>query len=175
MSDIWGLLQVGIGQYPLYYYVISIVVVFFLARLLFKSGVQQSDLHPPEPKSKRVLEIPPDPCRTFTKAQLKAYNGSNETSPIYISLKGIVYDVTAAEGFYGPEGAYHLFAGTDASRGLAKMDFKATESGWADLSYSELSTLDEWVEKFNFKYPVVGKLLDQASSSSPSGNDSSKN
>ena len=39
------------------------------------------------------------------------------------------------------------FAGTDASRGLAKMDLKSTQYGVDDLTAAEKNTLKEWADK----------------------------
>jgi predicted heme/steroid binding protein len=50
------------------------------------------------------------------------FDGSNG-KPIYIALTGEVFDVSEASNFYGEGGPYHLFAGRDASRSLAKSSF----------------------------------------------------
>lgn len=38
---------------------------------------------------------------SFSPEQLSAYDGSDAGKPVYISVKGIVYDVSAAREFYG--------------------------------------------------------------------------
>ncbi len=38
---------------------------------------------------------------TFSPEQLLAYDGSDAAKPVYIAVKGIVYDVSAAREFYG--------------------------------------------------------------------------
>lgn len=53
----------------------------------------------------------PDPPRNFTLEQLLQYDGakdekSNEDKPVYLSLNGIVFDVTKGRDFYGPGGPY---------------------------------------------------------------------
>lgn len=53
----------------------------------------------------------PDPPRNFTLEQLLQYNGtkdekSNEDKPVYLSINGIVFDVTKGRDFYGPGGPY---------------------------------------------------------------------
>jgi len=153
-------LGIGLGSYPIYFYLLAILVV-----LLYTYRSRQAErarvlaVESSRSRSRRVPERPVDPNRTFTKQQLKAYDGSNPTGPIYLSICGVVYDVTTGESFYGPGGGYACFAGTDASRGLAKMEFTTTGEGWTDLSVGERQILQEWVEKFDVKYPIVGKLV----------------
>lgn len=67
--------------------------------------------------------------------------------------------------FYGPGGGYALFAGVDATIGLATMNLKPAE--WSATVLSSLSseqrkTLDDWTAKFIQKYAVVGSLVDGA-------------
>jgi hypothetical protein len=117
--------------------------------------------------------------------------GTNPVSPIYLSVRGRVYDVSSAENFYGPSGGYAQLSGREASRVLAKMDFSQVDvsgccvthcarfrvvstewwtawglSGlrlcvqiakWDDLEEGEAETLNEWVTKFDAKYPLVGR------------------
>ena len=70
-------------------------------------------------------------------------SGSNLTGPIYMGCAGKVFDVTGGASFYGPGGAYGGFAGTDASRGLAKMDLKPSSFAVDDLGPAEKNTLKE--------------------------------
>lgn len=46
--------------------------------------------------------------RTFTPRQLSAYDGSNPDLPLYISIGGEVYDVSANRRVYGKGGAYNI-------------------------------------------------------------------
>jgi membrane-associated progesterone receptor component len=84
--------------------------------------------------------------------------------PVLVCLKSKIYDVSYG-GFdlYGPDGPYHIFAGKDASRALAKMSFQTEDiqsNDLSDLNPQQLKTLDEWIQKFEQvkKYPVVGSL-----------------
>jgi len=114
-----------------------------------------------EKKSLRVAE-PVNPNRVFTLADLKQYNGHIETKPIYVGVKGLVYDVSAAEAMYGPKGGYNSLAGRDASRALAKMELECKSSDISDLPPYEKHTLDEWNETFRSKYTVVGSIYDES-------------
>lgn len=52
----------------------------------------------------------------FTLEELAKYTGEPEDMPVYLSINGTVYDVSANRRMYGPGGSYHWFAGVDASR-----------------------------------------------------------
>ncbi|KAJ9165077.1 Cytochrome b5 [Coniochaeta hoffmannii] len=52
----------------------------------------------------------------LTPAELSAYDGTDESKPIYLAINGTIYDVSANRRTYGPGGSYHFFAGCDASR-----------------------------------------------------------
>ncbi|GMJ11125.1 membrane-associated progesterone binding protein 2 [Hibiscus trionum] len=97
----------------------------------------------------------------LTPQQLLQFNGSDPSKPIYVAINGRIYDVTSGKSFYGPGGAYAMFAGKDASRALAKMS-KNEEDVCADLdglSEKEMGVLNDWVKKFEAKYPVVGRVV----------------
>ncbi|KAI3943966.1 hypothetical protein MKW98_021269 [Papaver atlanticum] len=97
----------------------------------------------------------------LTLQQLKQFDGSDASKPIYVALKGKIYDVTTGKSFYGPGGSYCMFAGKDASRALAKMskndeDICASLDG---LSEKEMGVLNDWEKKFEAKYTVIGSVV----------------
>jgi membrane-associated progesterone receptor component len=51
-------------------------------------------------------------------AALSQHDGSDPNKPIYLAIKGTVFDVTAKKEMYGPGGSYNIFAGKDGSVGL---------------------------------------------------------
>ncbi|WCJ30427.1 membrane-associated progesterone binding protein 2 [Euphorbia peplus] len=97
----------------------------------------------------------------FTPQQLAQYNGADSSKPIYVAIKGRVFNVTTGITFYGPGGSYALFAGKDATRALAKMskneeDISPSMEG---LTEKEIGVLNDWEKKFEAKYPVVGRVV----------------
>ncbi|MCJ1282538.1 hypothetical protein MMC26_001861 [Xylographa opegraphella] len=110
---------------------------------------------------------PPTVFRSFTPPELKPFNGENNM-PVYLAVRGRVFDVTPGRNFYGPGGPYENFAGRDASRGLASGSFDEDMltknlEGPLDklegLGPEELEALRGWEERFSEKYLVVGKLV----------------
>eukprot|EP00978_Attheya_sp_CCMP212_P001900 scaffold3917_cov53-Attheya_sp.AAC.2 len=115
-----------------------------------------------------------EPLRNFTVAQLAKFNGQPdavnnraniEETPVYVSLNGIVFDVTKGSNFYGPGGPYELFAGRECGVALAKMSFDTTYlddlAGCNNLNFGEKTELEGWIEKFQYYrgYPCLGRLV----------------
>ncbi|KAG9192279.1 hypothetical protein G6011_11013 [Alternaria panax] len=110
---------------------------------------------------------PPTVFRTFTPPSLLPYNGLNNM-PVYLAVRGRVFDVTSGRNFYGPGGPYANFAGRDASRGLAcgsfdedmlTKDLDGPLDTLEGLDPEQMDALRGWEERFEEKYLVVGKLV----------------
>eukprot|EP00122_Pirum_gemmata_P014526 Pgem_evm1s13543 len=81
-----------------------------------------------------------------------------------LALQGLVFDVEAGENFYGMGGPYEVFAGRDASRGLAtgsldKSAVSDTFDDLSDLTADQIKSLESWTSSFKSKYSVVGRLV----------------
>lgn len=149
----------------------SPINLILLALLVFLVYLRLRPSPPP------TLPKAPSPVvfRNFTPPTLKPYNGENGM-PVYLAVRGRVFDVTPGRNFYGPGGPYENFAGRDASRGLACGSFdeemltKNLEGPLDNLSGlgpDELSALQDWEERFFEKYLVVGKLVAVGSDEGP--------
>lgn len=54
--------------------------------------------------------------QNLTATQLATFNGSDPHIPIYISIKGTIFDVSSNRSMYAPGTGYSIFAGKDASK-----------------------------------------------------------
>ncbi|GJJ79074.1 membrane-associated progesterone receptor component [Entomortierella parvispora] len=124
-----------------------------------KSGADSSA---PKPKAFAVPDTPlpaPNLSRTFTLEELSKFDGSDAEKPIYVAIKGIVFDVSAKKAMYGPEGGYRCFAGRDASKALGLSSLKVEDciADYSSLNEKELKTLADWYSFFEKRYAIVGK------------------
>lgn len=56
------------------------------------------------------------PAREFTLLQLAAYDGADDARPVYLSIDGKVYDVSANRRIYGRGGSYNMMFVGDGKR-----------------------------------------------------------
>lgn len=124
-----------------------------------------------QPKSVIEEDKVEEPARNFTAEQLRYFDGKKEKledkafKPVYLSLDGTVFDVSAGRDFYGPEGPYEKFAGRECGVALAKMSFDEEHlddlDGCKALNFGEKTQLDEWKEKFQYyrNYPIKGRYV----------------
>ena len=149
-------------------FVLQYIVILLLVLLGHKiMNGSEPDANPPPEEEE---EEEPDPPRNFTTNQLKYFNGENdertgEAKAVYLSLNGIVFDVSDGRNFYGPDGPYAAFAGRECGVALAKMSFDTEHldnlKGVKDLNYGENDELENWINKFTYHrhYPVKGRLV----------------
>ncbi|KAI0482730.1 cytochrome b5 [Xylariaceae sp. FL0804] len=124
-------------------------------------------LHKPSAPTVLPREPPAVVFRTFTPRTLLPHNGL-AGMPVYLAVRGRVFDVTSGRNFYGPGGPYENFAGRDASRGLAchsfdedmlTKDLDGPLDTLEGLGPDEFESLQGWEERFLSKYLVVGRLV----------------
>ncbi|PIL36298.1 hypothetical protein GSI_01961 [Ganoderma sinense ZZ0214-1] len=98
----------------------------------------------------------------FTVEQLKQFDGTDPTKPIYVAIKATVFDVTRKADTYGKGKSYNLFAGKDASRALGMSSLKPEDavSDFSSLSETDMKTLNDWYDFFSKRYDVVGRVID---------------
>lgn len=131
------------------------------------------------PKQAATLPAPEAPIvfEVFTPPKLLPFDGT-KNMPVYLAVRGRVFDVTPGRNFYGPGGPYENFAGRDASRGLAcgsfdedmlTKDLNAPLDTLSDLGEEEMEALRGWEERFSEKYLVVGKLVPVGSEEAKEG------
>ncbi|KAG9268589.1 neudesin [Astyanax mexicanus] len=107
------------------------------------------------------LKVKPDskPVRLFTDEELRRYDGSEEGQPIYMAIKGVVFDVTSGKGFYGKGASYNALVGKDSTRAVAKMslDPKDLTHDTTGLTKKQLESLERvFTGTYKSKYPIVG-------------------
>jgi predicted heme/steroid binding protein len=52
----------------------------------------------------------------FTLTELREFDATDPTKPVYLAVKGVVFDVTRRREMYAPGRGYSVFAGRDASK-----------------------------------------------------------
>jgi predicted heme/steroid binding protein len=100
---------------------------------------------------------------SFTAQELQKFDGKNPDMPVYVAVKGTVFDVTSNRDMYVPGKGYSVFAGKDASKALGKssLDLKDCVSDYSDLNAEEMATLDKWHSFYAKKYPIVGTVVNK--------------
>ncbi|ORX50231.1 cytochrome b5 [Hesseltinella vesiculosa] len=96
----------------------------------------------------------------YTVAELAKYDGSDPSLPIYVAIKGDIFDVTKNQDSYSKGKGYNVFTGKDASRALGMSSLKPEDcvSDYSTLTEKELETLDQWHAFFSKRYNIIGKV-----------------
>jgi predicted heme/steroid binding protein len=63
----------------------------------------------------------------FSLKDLAHYDGTDPNLPLFIVVKGHVFDVSNGRSYYGPGSGYNFFAGRDGTRSFATGCFDATK------------------------------------------------
>ncbi|GAA5910011.1 hypothetical protein JCM8208_006412 [Rhodotorula glutinis] len=107
-------------------------------------------------------ELDPPKDTPFTKDELAKYDGKDDKTPIYVGIKGRIYDVSAKRDMYGPGCGYHVFVGKDASRGLGKSSLKPEDAvaDYSVLTDEEKKVLDDWEKYFQKRYNIIGRVAE---------------
>ena len=123
-----------------------------------KDSQQYAEYEAREKERDRLAYI--EPKGTWSESELQPYNGNDETGPILLAVKGEVYNVYKGRNFYGPGGEYHIMAGRDASRFLAKnsLEEESIEEKDVPLNIAERASLESWYWIIKNKYDLVGQL-----------------
>lgn len=105
-----------------------------------------------------------DDGHVMTIEQLASMNGAQDNTPLYIAVKGRIYDVSVAREMYGVGKPYHVFVGRDATRAFATgcMEEHCMTSSMDGLNEKELQEVDRWVELYqnHDKYTYIGRLIE---------------
>eukprot|EP00933_Yihiella_yeosuensis_P063356 TRINITY_DN66477_c0_g1_i1.p1 TRINITY_DN66477_c0_g1~~TRINITY_DN66477_c0_g1_i1.p1 ORF type:complete len:235 (+),score=52.84 TRINITY_DN66477_c0_g1_i1:77-781(+) len=97
--------------------------------------------------------------KPWTAAELAEYDGTkDDEGPILMAVDGVVLNVWKGRGFYGPGGEYHIMAGRDATRLLAKqiLEEETPEEAAEELNIAQKATLEAWKFTLTSKYQRVG-------------------
>lgn len=130
-------------------------------------------------RPKPAIVLPRSPpatvFKTYNPVTLRPNDGTNG-QPVYLAVRGRIFDVTSGRNFYGPGGPYENFAGRDASRGLAfgsfdeemlTKDLEGPLDELKDLDEEQLEALQGWESRFEEKYLVVGRLVKKGDENKP--------
>lgn len=97
--------------------------------------------------------------KNFTREELAKHKSGKST---FICARGLVFDVSSSEFYNNTSAPYNVFAGRDSSKalGLSSVEEKNCTDDISSLEEDDIAVLDDWVNLFASKYPLVGILCD---------------
>ena len=153
---------------PLAGFLLALYIIRALNAKMTASGAQDiQQTNEPKKEPKKAFAVPdpstlnPPLTTQFTAESLSKYNGSDAALPIYVAIKGSVFDVTSKREMYGKGGSYNVFAGKDASVALGKSSLKLEDAvaDYSGLDADERQVLDDWEKFFKLRYSIVGQVV----------------
>jgi len=109
----------------------------------------------------------PDTGIALTLEELAEYDGrelpgTNGQAPLFLAVRGRIYDVTAGAPFYGPGRTYHKLVGKDATRAFCTgcLEPECLISSVEGLTDAQQIEADRWIELYEHhdKYKLVGRV-----------------
>mmetsp|Transcript_62081 Transcript_62081/g.133931 ORF Transcript_62081/g.133931 Transcript_62081/m.133931 type:complete len:150 (-) Transcript_62081:32-481(-) len=109
---------------------------------------------------KKGIPSPGAAERWFTPQELREHDGLKRPD-VFLAFAGIVFNVTAGEEFYGPEGHYKNMAGREIFRSVAEYEYDVElmhldTEGLEERHFKEAE--DIFVGTYLEKYPIVGRV-----------------
>lgn len=142
------------------------LLVFFVAFVLFVGLLRYNRMTVSAQQKSEPFAVPDPstlkpPCEDpITVSELSQFDG-RDGGPIYVAIKGVVFDVSAKREMYGPGKSYNVFAGKDASCALGRSSLKKEDAhaDYSQLNSEELKVLNDWDLFFRKRYNIVGKVV----------------
>ncbi|KAF2188415.1 cytochrome b5, partial [Zopfia rhizophila CBS 207.26] len=127
--------------------------------------MSDSTAHTKKFEPKQPVELAPPKDDPITLDYLAKCDGTNEGYPIYVAIKGTVFDVSGKDS-YAPGKQYHVFAGKEPNRALAQSSLKLEDCrpDYDDLPEDKIKVLNDWYTFFSKRYNIVGRLQPDGSS-----------
>lgn len=102
---------------------------------------------------------------TMTLEELAEMNGATESTPIYVAVRGLIFDVSAGRDVYGPGKSYYPLVAKEATAMyatgcLGEDDCKDKMPTYV-ITPDDIVEIEKWVDFYatHAKYKYVGRLL----------------
>jgi predicted heme/steroid binding protein len=133
--------KAGIGLLSILSGLVFSIVIFFAASFLITGSWTWGH----KSKYTNIRTYIPHRQILLSEEELKKFDGTDPSLPIYIAINSEIYDVTSGRNYYGPGGGYHFFAGVDSARAYITGCFEThLTNDLRGLSEEQLKSLDTW-------------------------------